>query len=245
VELLELVKETKDVLGIALAFIFIGLVSLFRERLYKLFAKSTMEKGSAPALPWKTFTSQHEQINNLLIELRAVIDADRVYIYQFHNGGTFLPNSSAWRITNTFEVCGRGIAYQGQNVQGVPITRLWDIMLCLFPIEPMNNSRIAVEHSITTTKNVFVNSVYTILTGELQLGFARNFLENSHTEVLILAPLFDEKKNIIGCLCADYCQEDDYNKSLSEDPLIFDRINSCAGLTGLVLSNKAFTVFPK
>lgn len=244
-ELIDLIKETKDILGIALAFVFIGLVALFRDRLYKLFSKYLMDKGSSSALPWKTFTAQHEQINNLLIELRAIIGADRVYVYQFHNGGTFLPNTSAWRITSTFEVCGRGISYQGQNVQGVPITRLWDIMLCLFPLDQLQPSPISTEHNIRTSKNVLVNSVYSILTEQLQLGFSRNFLENSNTEVLVLAPLFDEKKNIIGCLCADYCDVADYNKALEDDPLVFEQINTCAGLTGLVLSVKTFTVFPK
>jgi hypothetical protein len=237
--------DLDNIIGISLAFIFTALIAVYRDRLYKLFFKFFLNKGGRSELPWKSFREKHDQINILLSELRVLSESDRVYIYQFHNGGYFLPGNSAWRVTNTFEVCGRGISYQGQYVQGTPITRLWDVLSCMFPSGEKTNSILAISHEILTEKGVLLGEVQAVNTSELPLGFARNFLEGSHTEIIVLTPLFDDNKNIIGCLCLDYYNMEHYNNSINTTPLIFNSIMKCAGLIGVILSVKEFSNLDK
>ena len=55
-------------------------------------------------------------------EIKDLLNADRVQIYDFHNGGHYANGRSALKTTCTYEVCRAGIKPVQSQLQGIPLS---------------------------------------------------------------------------------------------------------------------------
>jgi hypothetical protein len=66
---------------------------------------------------------EHDEIvHYALRELRRKYNADRVYVWQFHNGGNFYTSSPMQRTSITYERCSEGLERKAEKYQGVLIS---------------------------------------------------------------------------------------------------------------------------
>lgn len=100
--------------------IIIGLTKDARERLVKFLTRHKF--------PGKEDFEQHRAIYTALIELRALADADRAYIIQFHNGHEFLLSDPVWKCSCTHEVVRPGVTYESVNIQDMLVSRMSDLV---------------------------------------------------------------------------------------------------------------------
>ena len=61
-------------------------------------------------------------ITDKLDQVKELLNADRVQVYDFHNGGHYANGRSALKTTCTFEVCRAGIRPYQAQLQGVPLS---------------------------------------------------------------------------------------------------------------------------
>ena len=67
-------------------------------------------------------TTKAEKVNEKLQYLLEATNADRVYIFQFHNGVTYYTGEHAQRFTCTYEIARKGISSEAPNLQGLQVT---------------------------------------------------------------------------------------------------------------------------
>jgi hypothetical protein len=78
--------------------------------------------------PVRIEAEKNREIYNELVELRAITDADRVYVFRFHNGIEFLPSHPAWKLSRTHEVVKHGVTYESGRLQGVLVSLISNIV---------------------------------------------------------------------------------------------------------------------
>ena len=60
-------------------------------------------------------------IINKMEEVKELLNADRVQVYDFHNGGHFANGRSALKVSCTYEVCRAGIKSYQMYLQSIPL----------------------------------------------------------------------------------------------------------------------------
>lgn len=142
---------------------------------------------------------------NVLSELRALIDADRITLLRFHNGQEFLPNNPVWKLTGTSTVKADGVSDEIINdlmiARVLPlieplITGVTDDDACKIPppCEKCPNNRQCEE----TNRRIIGFNV------EKMNGYSKSFLQKRGTDYAYLAALTDNDKKIFGVLLVEY-----------------------------------------
>ena len=72
--------------------------------------------------PVKTQAEASEEINTELEKILNYSDADRVYIFQFHNGVTYYDGRHAQRFTCTYEITREGISREADNLKDLQVS---------------------------------------------------------------------------------------------------------------------------
>ena len=70
----------------------------------------------------KSQSSINMNIIKLLEEAKEYFRADRIQVYDYHNGGHFANGRSALKVSCTYEVVRNGIKNCQQELQGIPLT---------------------------------------------------------------------------------------------------------------------------
>lgn len=125
---------------------------------------------------------QHDEIiHYALRELRRKYNADRVYIWQFHNGGNFYTTSPMQRTSITYERCSEGLERKAEKYQGVLISNFTNYI------------------KDTMDGFMFYHDVDSIP------DFALRALILSHgTFAHAATPLFDKENHLVGIVCLDW-----------------------------------------
>ncbi len=89
------------------------------------------------------------RINDILVELRTILDSERVGINLFHNGSTFTLQNPVWRISTCYENCKFGTSYEANNFQNIMISHISDIVA---PLLSSSNITENYVHSIHCNK---------------------------------------------------------------------------------------------
>lgn len=84
--------------------------------------KSTKEIENAIPFKIKKQTGIDMEINQLLEELKEYCHADRVQIYDFHNGGHYANGRSALKTSCTYEVVRVGVKPKQMLLQAIPLS---------------------------------------------------------------------------------------------------------------------------
>jgi hypothetical protein len=137
---------------------------------------------------------QSEIIHYALRELRRKYNADRVYIWQFHNGGNFYTSSPMQRASITYERCSEGLERKAEKYQGVLISNIPSYI------------------KDTIEGSMFYHDVENIP------DFALRSLILSHgTFAHAATPLYNKEKNLIGIVSLDWVFSEISEEYLSND----------------------------
>jgi hypothetical protein len=120
----------------------------------------------------------HTTIHEMLTSLRFQLNADRVQLAQFHNGGKFLEGTPMKRFSVTHESCRPGVSMESVNLHNILISLFW----CIVAILKENNGRVRLTRALTEesplkiyneSKNIEAFSLLPITKQELFLGFVK------------------------------------------------------------------------
>jgi hypothetical protein len=162
----------------------------------------------------KTITCGRE-INNILVEFRVKMNADRATIFLFHNGQHFNPkiiNNSIWKFTSAYETCKEGIAYESQDLQNLLITNHLHLVESLWgKIEEgyEKYSCINCAMDCTKTKNII------IIADVEKMGYShtKNMLQLQGVKKFIISPIIIGD-DYVGFVSASYLSSFNYATQL-------------------------------
>jgi hypothetical protein len=153
-------------------------------------------------------------IQEVLTELRVKINADRVYLCLFHNGGLYFDGTAIKKVSRTHESCRRGSSHETINYQNIPTSLVFDIMRMLE--ESNKTGRVSIRH-----------------TEELDSGFLKSNLINLDVKVILKYRLKIGMR-LVGYLGAHYLAE---GTSITEK--IDDEVHESAGAIENILASDA------
>ena len=122
-----------------------------------------------------------EIIHLALRDVRRQFHADRIYIWQFHNGGNFYTESSMQKASITYERCSEGLERKAEKYQGVLISNFTGYI------------RDTMEYKM------FYHDV------EQLPDFAiRSLILSNGTFSHAAVPIFDKQNHLIGIMALDW-----------------------------------------
>lgn len=122
-----------------------------------------------------------EIVHLSLRDIRRQFHADRIYIWQFHNGGNFYTESSMQKASITYERCSDGLERKSEKYQGVLVSLFAWYM-----------------------KKVMMNESYFLDMEEIEDIGIRSICSGNGTKSHVATPMFDDKNHLIGILCMDW-----------------------------------------
>lgn len=122
-----------------------------------------------------------EIVHLSLRDIRRQFHADRIYIWQFHNGGNFYTESSMQKASITYERCSDGLERKSEKYQGVLVSLFAWYM-----------------------KKVMMNESYFLEMEEIEDIGIRSICSGNGTKSHVATPMFDDKNHLIGILCMDW-----------------------------------------
>jgi len=122
-----------------------------------------------------------EIVHLALRDIRRQFHSDRIYIWQFHNGGNFYTESSMQKASITYERCSDGLERKSEKYQGVLVSLFAWYM-----------------------KKVMMNESYFLDMEEIEDIGIRSICSGNGTKSHVATPMFDDKNHLIGILCMDW-----------------------------------------
>ena len=149
----------------------------------------TLVKSIFVKHPIGTEIEQNWDITKDLVELRAVADSDRAYVFRFHNGTEFLPSHPVWKITCTHEIVRPGVGYQAGRVQGVLVSLIPEIISSVI-IGGANHPGIYSPECLDCPNKIQCRKdnkrVVVFQVQDMEGSFSRFHFENQNTKTSIL-----------------------------------------------------------
>jgi hypothetical protein len=143
---------------------------------------------------------EHDEIvHYALRELRRKYNADRVYVWQFHNGGNFYTSSPMQKTSITYERCSEGLERKSEKYQGVLISNFTGYI-----------------------KNTMNNKMFYHDIEKLPDFAIRSLILSNGTFAHAAVPIFDKENHLTGIMALDWVFSeipDEYltNGEFSED----------------------------
>ena len=122
-----------------------------------------------------------EIVHLALRDVRRQFHADRIYVWQFHNGGNFYTESSMQKASITYERCSQGLERKSEKYQ--------NILVSLFS---------------WYMKQVILNTSYYFDMEDIEDIGIRSICSGNGTKSHVASPMFDDKNHLVGILCMDW-----------------------------------------
>ena len=144
-----------------------------------------------------------ELIHFTLKELRRKYITDRVYIIQFHNGGTFYTQTPMQKASVTYERCSDGLERITEKIQNV-----------------------FVSHYNWLIKQTMENGLFIHDCNLIPDIATRALIKKFGTQSMVSLPIMDRENHLIALLCMDwvfsehvevYCENEEFTKNFRED----------------------------
>lgn len=108
------------------------------------------------------------QIIEELEQLKESVNADRVQIYDFHNGGHYANGRSALKTSCTYEVCRSSVQAKQPQLQAIPISCIPKFVSTLlengkFEVSDLDKIKDSMPSTYQLKKNMKVTSFYDII----------------------------------------------------------------------------------
>lgn len=125
---------------------------------------------------------KRDEIVHLAIrDVRRRYNADRVYIWQFHNGGSFYTTSPMQKLSITYERCSDGLERKAEKNQNHLITSFTSYI-----------------------KDVMDNNMYFPDIEDMNDIGLRSLAYSSGTKGHCAVPIYDKDKHLVAILCLDW-----------------------------------------
>ena len=111
------------------------------------------------------------------------IEADRVYIIEYHNGGKFYTGRSMQKFSMTYEICRSGVSHEQVKYQNI-LNSVWHEAIKLL----IDEKAIIIPDVVNYTKSDQLKSLY---------------LDKGSLSVYGV-PIYDLNEKLIGTLCVNY-----------------------------------------
>lgn len=145
-------------------------------------------------------------IHEILIELRTIINADRTYIYQFHNGSEFNATNPIWKISKTHESVQTGVSPEVARGQSLLSSSLIDLISCFWINTHINGIEALAPEHCGDCGHCEAHGVFLVDVEQLRPGYVKAFLQEQGVKYSIIFPLVDGD-NRIGFLGVDYTEK--------------------------------------
>lgn len=194
-------ENLAEVIGLVIALGVIAVTALLRDFLWSR-SKALLEllMLTGHNLTWRDVRTDR-CILDVLVELRVRVDADRAYVYQFHNGSYFTTKNPVWKMSCTHEVCRAGIAYVAREMQALPVSIMMEYLAGLW------GDADTLPHGVENVMCQCANEKQTVLwyaIDEIPESMGKSLLRAHGVCCMLLAPLRDGE-NIVGLVGVDYC----------------------------------------
>jgi hypothetical protein len=211
-------KEIGKILGL----LSLGVVLLFAERMRAWLTEWWKSRGLNPiARAVKMCRAIHE----LLVELRVQLDADRVYVMQFHNGQVFTSNNPVYRMSCTQETVCTAVSRQQDKLQGIMVETAWRELEPMFGDQELAGIELIHEDEADEGK-LPLRGTYYYRVASLPEGAFKSSMIARGVVVAAISPMLDPRRNIVGFVAADFCS--DKFKEDATMPTELHRVTHCA-----------------
>ena len=134
---------------------------------------------------------------NLIPILRRKYNCDRIYIWQFHNGGNFYTSSPMQKTSVTYERCSDGLERKSERFQNTIISTITSYIKDVLNLEMFYND-------VKDMPDIAIRSV------------CQSYGTQSHAG----APIYDDKEHLVGILSMDWVFSDipeEFNTHMIEE----------------------------
>jgi hypothetical protein len=136
-----------------------------------------------------------DEIVHLAIrDVRRRYNADRVYVWQFHNGGSFYTTSPMQKLSITYERCAQGLEKKIGKNQNHLITNF-----TLYIRDVMDG--IVFYSDITKMEDIGIRSLF----------------QSEGTKAHCASPIYDKEGHLVALLCLDWVWSDIPSENLKKD----------------------------
>ena len=135
-----------------------------------------------------------EIVHLALRDLRRKYNCDRIYIWQFHNGGNFYTSAPMQKTSVTYERCSDGLERKSERFQNTIISNITSYI----------KDVINYEMFFTDVKDMDDIAIRSV---------CQSFGSQSHSGV----PIYDDKEHLVGILSLDWVFSDIPEEFITED----------------------------
>ena len=138
---------------------------------------------------------KRDEIVHLAIrDVRRRYNADRVYIWQFHNGGSFYTTSPMQKLSITYERCSQGLERKTEKNQNHLITNF-----------------------TTYIKSVMDETMFYPDISKIDDIGMRSLSQSEGTKSHCASPIYDKEGHLVAMLCLDWVWSDIPSEYLKKD----------------------------
>lgn len=134
-----------------------------------------------------------EIVHLALRDLRRKYNADRIYVWQFHNGGNFYTSAPMQKTSITYERCSDGLERKSEKFQNTIISNISSYIR-----DVMNFEMFFMD--IKEMNDIAIRSI------------CQSYSTQSHAGI----PIFDDKEHLVGILSLDWVFSDIPEEFLTE-----------------------------
>lgn len=192
------------------------IAGIFKEKLMT-WAKKKVENLFSVKVMTREVAMRTFNVNNQLVELRVLADADRAYIFKFHNGEYFSIKDPVWKVSCSNESVRDGISYEIQNLRNIMVSSIIDFILPLFSPETKINGFTLVDHEragCNSLCKVQKDIIYCDV-NKMDATASKAILQGQGIDYVLMLPL-THKDQILGFVGLDYCHDNtiDFKKAM-------------------------------
>jgi len=146
-----------------------------------------------------------KKTDNILSELRVLIDADRITLLRFHNGQEFLPNNPVWKLTGTSIVMADGVS--DEMINDLLISRIQPLISPLITgLTDENSCRVPSTCDKCPNNRQCEDTNRRVIGFDVNKmgGYSKSFLQKRGTGYAFLAALTNNDMKIFGVLMIEY-----------------------------------------
>jgi hypothetical protein len=144
-----------------------------------------------------------EIVHIALRDLRRKYNADRIYIWQFHNGGNFYTTYPMQKSSITYERCSDGLERKSERYQNMLISNYTSYI-----------------------KQVIDGKMFYMEISSMEDLLIRSMCQQYGTQSHMASPIYDDKQHLVAILCLDwvfsdvpeeYLLDGDFNETIKSE----------------------------
>ena len=173
-----------SITSIVVALVSAGFFKRYNDKKYKDQSKSQLLQQ----------IKRDEIVHLAIRDVRRRYHADRIYIWQFHNGGSFYTTSPMQKLSITYERCSQGLERKTEKNQNHLITNF-----------------------TTYIKNVMDETMFYPDISKIDDIGMRSLSQSEGTKSHCASPIYDKEGHLVAMLCLDWVWSDIPSEYLKKD----------------------------